>query len=730
MKHRTTSGWRKLVLLSAGAVGCLFGTARLRAQLQFTGVAAGDASSNSAILWTRAFDPAAPAGTLITVQLSTNAGFGTIATSTSGTPNASTDYTIKFEAAGLTPGIRYFYRFVGPANQRSITGTFKTAPHPTDSVPVRFAFSGDCDGLMRPYTLTHDFNTLGLDFFAFLGDTIYETASTGSAAAANTGTIPGPTTNGASPATLFSDYSRKYREQFLPVNAGGQNSLQTFFAAQGNYTLFDNHELGNRQYINGGAAPGGAVDGVSSGAGVDARVPANDVNTTGLFMNKTPGFQTLERVYLNYEPVKENRAGGTGLIVAPSDPRTDGTPQLFFAQQWGKNAIYIHPDARSYRDIRIKTADNADDTTAPRANNTNRTMLGATQLQWLKDTLWAAEAAHTAWKFVSVSDPIDQIGEIGNINGFATPTLTGVKSDGGKSWIGGYRAERNALLQFIADNHIRNVVFLATDDHQNRINELLYSPTVQTELQSSYVRVPSCFTIVDGPLGATGPDAVTNHTFTGIKAIADDLAVHQTASHIDPIGLDPAYPGLQNVFREGDPNADSVRGPIDFYSPDTFNYTTLEVAADCPTLTITTWGIDSYAVNTFPEASPANPVRKILSFQIDGDIESPVIQDVVAAPKALWPPNHKMIPVTVAVAAEDNCSIVSEKIVNVTSNEPRNDTGDGDTAIDWQITGDLSLLLRAERSGQGPGRIYTITVEATDQAGNKSAKSAIVTVPK
>jgi phosphodiesterase/alkaline phosphatase D-like protein len=709
---------------------CLFGATSLHAIVEFTGVAAGDASSNEAIIWTRAVDPAASGPFSITAQVSKDSAFGTIVATSSTTPSVLTDNTIKFDVTGLAPGTRYYYRFLGPAGETSITGTFKCAPDAATAASVRFAFSGDCDGLMRPYTLTHDFSALGLDFFAFLGDTIYETASTGSAAAASTGTIPAPSAAGASPATLFADYSRKYREQFLPVNVGGQNCLQTFFASQGNYTLFDNHELGNKQYINGGAAPGGAVDGVSSGAGVDARDSANDVNTTGSFMNKAPGYQTLARVYLNYQPVKENRAGGGGVIVAPSDARTDGTPQLFFAQQWGKNAIYIHTDTRSYRDIRIKTAANADDTTAPRANNPNRTMLGATQLQWLKNTLLAAEAAHTSWKFVSVSDPIDQIGEIGNVNGFATPTLTGVKSDGGKSWIGGYRAERNALLQFIADNNIRNVVFLATDDHQNRINELLYSPTGHTEVQSSYVRVPSCFAIVDGPLGATGPETITDHSFANIKAIADDLAAHQTASSIDPIGLDPAYPGLHNVFRESDPNADVTRQAIDFYSPDTFNYTTFEIAADCPTLTVTTWGLNSYAVNTFPEASAANPVRRILSFQLDGDIEAPVIQSVTATPNSLWLPNHKMVPVNVSVAATDNCSIVAKKIVAVTSNESANRKGDGNTAVDWTITGDLSLELRAERSGNNAGRIYTITVEVTDQAGNKAQKSTTVTVPK
>ena len=35
-------------------------------------------------------------------------------------------------------------------------------------------------------------------------------------------------------------------------------------------------------------------------------------------------------------------------------PRTNGTRQLYFAQRWGKNAIFINTDCRSYRDIRMK----------------------------------------------------------------------------------------------------------------------------------------------------------------------------------------------------------------------------------------------------------------------------------------------------------------------------------------------------------------------------------------
>jgi hypothetical protein len=50
------------------------------------------------------------------------------------------------------------------------------------------------------------------------------------------------------------------------------------------------------------------------------------------------------------------------VLTVPADPRTNGTRQLYFAQRWGKNAIFINTDCRSYRDIRMKTAANADDT--------------------------------------------------------------------------------------------------------------------------------------------------------------------------------------------------------------------------------------------------------------------------------------------------------------------------------------------------------------------------------
>lgn len=105
----------------------------------------------------------------------------------------------------------------------------------------------------------------------------------------------------------------------------------------------------------------------------------------------------------------------------------------------------------------------------------------------------------------------------------------------------------------------------------------------------------------------------------------------------------------------------------------------------------------------------------------------PVITSAAATPSVLFPPNHKLVPVRVSVAAQ---GAVSCKIISVSSNEPINGIGDGNTSPDWIITGDLTLLLRAERSGPNKnGRVYTITVQCADALGNASTTNVYVTVP-
>jgi len=113
------------------------------------------------------------------------------------------------------------------------------------------------------------------------------------------------------------------------------------------------------------------------------------------------------------------------------------------------------------------------------------------------------------------------------------------------------------------------------------------------------------------------------------------------------------------------------------------------------------------------------------------DTNAPVITAAAATPNVLWPPNHKMVEVKVRATVTDACSATVWKVIGVRSSEPDNGLGDGDTARDWEITGDHAVKLRAERSGTGSGRVYTLTLQAQDAAGNLSAtRTVTVKVPK
>jgi hypothetical protein len=152
----------------------------------------------------------------------------------------------------------------------------------------------------------------------------------------------------------------------------------------------------------------------------------------------------------------------------------------------------------------------------------------------------------------------------------------------------------------------------------------------------------------------------------------------------------------------------------------------LPVASDAPAVfppgvTLVTWTATDAAGNT----------GSAVTVVMVADTVAPNIQSLSANPAVINKNNHKMVAVTITAAASDAADAAPAcRIISVTSNEPVNGAGDGNTAPDWEITGDLTLNVRAERSGQGTGRIYTITVECTDAAGNASSATVTVTVPK
>jgi len=106
-------------------------------------------------------------------------------------------------------------------------------------------------------------------------------------------------------------------------------------------------------------------------------------------------------------------------------------------------------------------------------------------------------------------------------------------------------------------------------------------------------------------------------------------------------------------------------------------------------------------------------------------------------PKVLWPPNGKYQTVSlsdfgISVTDAGDPTVDASKVVitSVSSDEPEDALGDGDgkTMADIVIKNSQTVDLRAERQGDGNGRVYTINYEVTDAAGNTATGSSQVWV--
>lgn len=154
-------------------------------------------------------------------------------------------------------------------------------------------------------------------------------------------------------------------------------------------------------------------------------------------------------------------------------------------------------------------------------------------------------------------------------------------------------------------------------------------------------------------------------------------------------------------------------------------------------------GVLGQSVQTFPmfvgerqftlEVTDNNGARAIDDVRVRvEDGERPAIHMTVS-PTRIWPPNHRMVRVVSGAYATDACGS-SVLAITVTSNEPDNGPGDGNTAPDWEVVangnGTYDVWVRAERSGNQMGRIYTITARAVDGSGNVSTQTASVEVPR
>jgi len=95
-----------------------------------------------------------------------------------------------------------------------------------------------------------------------------------------------------------------------------------------------------------------------------------------------------------------------------------------------------------------------------------------------------------------------------------------------------------------------------------------------------------------------------------------------------------------------------------------------------------------------------------------------------------------MVPVHVGWQVSDRCDPAPvARLIRAASSEPDDAPGGGDGQTTEDIAGaevgsaDAEIQLRAERSGQGPGRTYELTYVVTDASGNAISALAVVSVP-
>lgn len=156
-----------------------------------------------------------------------------------------------------------------------------------------------------------------------------------------------------------------------------------------------------------------------------------------------------------------------------------------------------------------------------------------------------------------------------------------------------------------------------------------------------------------------------------------------------------------------------------------------ELVATGPNPTVTlAYGTHTIILRTTDDDGGTNDDVVIVTIR---DTTAPTLAMTVSPP-TLWPPNHTMHVVARGAAASDACDPTPGVSFTITSDEPQNGLGDGDTAPDWAVQpvspSVFDVSVRAERSGLGDGRVYTIGAVATDRAGNVSAASSgTVTVP-
>ncbi|HJX26301.1 MAG TPA: SBBP repeat-containing protein [Thermoanaerobaculia bacterium] len=91
-----------------------------------------------------------------------------------------------------------------------------------------------------------------------------------------------------------------------------------------------------------------------------------------------------------------------------------------------------------------------------------------------------------------------------------------------------------------------------------------------------------------------------------------------------------------------------------------------------------------------------------------------------AGPSLIWPPNGRMVPVSILGVTDPDGGPVTLQVTGVTQDEP---------GAAFSGIGSSVAQVKAERNGQGDGRVYRIEFQATDPSGASCTGQVTVCVP-
>ena len=387
--------------------------------LQIThGVASGDVTDHSAVIWSRADGPAE-----LMVEVDTDPAYPSPRRLRSGN-SAESDFTAHVLLEGLQPVTRYFYRVrfqdASGASSPGLEGTFRTAPARQDHVDaVSLIVGGDVGG--QGYCRERDggyrvFETMGdlaPDFFIANGDMIYADYDCPLEGPEGRENVPGGFPRIDAPEVDWTDRA-KVQELYWEYwrYDRGDHHFQEFLGRTPVYVQWDDHEV------------------------------INDFGAGWRFWPHHPdrdGFPNLveagRQALFDYNPIRRN----------PEEPG-----RIYRSFRWGKDMELFLIDARSYRDLNDR----------PDAVSLPKTLLGREQLEWLEEGLITSDAT---WKIVSSDVPL------------SVPTGSSPQTFGRDGWANGtandfsartgFENELLELLLSLDGANLKNLVFLVTDVH-------------------------------------------------------------------------------------------------------------------------------------------------------------------------------------------------------------------------------------------------------------------------